>query len=310
MKFTPRIARLNSLPFSFAALGLACLIQPFAVAHADENLFGYVKGAETLPKGAREMYQWATIRSDKGQGKYRAIDWKTEFEQGVTDRFTASAALGFMTLNTSGLMIDAYLPGDKKISLKPANIELGAKYNFLSPAADDFGLSSQVELHYGLLDNHSGQDKKTVALEGNLIGQKYLMDARMVWVGNLGLEGTYARRSDVANLPAGFEWPTEPEMELEVTLGTGLTYRVAPNWYVGGELQYQTEFETEVGQERWSVFGGPTVHYGAKDWWLTATWFPQWQGGGFETIPGQTDDNLHLIEKTKQEFRLKLGYNF
>lgn len=279
-------------------------------AHADENLFGYVKGAETLPEGAAELYQWVTVRDNKGQGDYTALDWKTEYERGITSRFTASAALGLMSLDTAGLRINAYLPEDKKFTLRPAHVELGAKYNFLSPAADDFGLSLQSELFYGFLDSHSGQKKKTVSVESTLIAQKYLMDARMVWVGNLGLEGTYARRSDVANLPAGFEWPTEPEMELEVTLGTGLTYRVAPNWYVGGELQYQTEFETEVGQERWSVFGGPSLHYGAEKWWLTVTWFPQWRGGGFETYAGQQDENLHLIEKTEQEFRFKLGYNF
>jgi len=37
-------------------------------------------------------------------------------------------------------------------------------------------------------------------------------------------------------------------MELEVTLGAGLSYRFAPNWSIGAETQYQTEFETEVGR--------------------------------------------------------------
>ena len=57
-------------------------------AGADENLFGYVKGAETLPKGASEIYQWVTYRADKGAGTYRAVDWETEFEYGVTGRFS------------------------------------------------------------------------------------------------------------------------------------------------------------------------------------------------------------------------------
>ncbi len=83
-------------------------------ASADENLFGYVKGAETLPQGARELYQWATIREDKGAGDYTAVDWKTEFEQGITDRFTASAALKMQSLDTSGIVIDGYMPSDKK----------------------------------------------------------------------------------------------------------------------------------------------------------------------------------------------------
>lgn len=92
-------------------------------------------------------------------------------------------------------------------------------------------------------------------------------------------------------------------------LGTALSYRFAPNWYLGGETMYETEFETEVGQERWSWFAGPSLHYGAKDWWVTATYFDQLRGGR-EKFAEQDDRGLHLIEKTKQEFRLKVGYNF
>jgi hypothetical protein len=37
--------------------------------------------------------------------------------------------------------------------------------------------------------------------------------------------------------------------------------------------------------------------------------FRQLRGGG-ETYAGQADTSLHLIEKTKNEIRLKIGYNF
>ncbi len=285
------------------ASGLSVAVQ------ADENLFGYVKGSETLPQGGQEIYQWITLRDDKGAGDYQAIDLKTEYEKGITDRFTASAALRMQSLDTSGIVIDGYMPADRQFGLKFSGLELGGKYNYLSPAADDFGLSSQFELTYLTVDPHSGQDKKTLSFEGMLIGQKYLMDAQLIWVGNLGLEATYAKRAEIDPLPQDFEWPEDPEMELEVKIGTGLSYRFAPNWYAGAEVQYETEFETEVGQERWTAFAGPTLHYGAKEWWLTATWFPQIKGGG-EMFDAQDDKGLHLIEKTKNEFRLKLGYNF
>jgi hypothetical protein len=36
---------------------------------------------------------------------------------------------------------------------------------------------------------------------------------------------------------------------------------------------------------------------------------PQVAGGGL-TYPEQTNTNLHLIEKTAQEVRLKIGINF
>lgn len=128
-----------------------------------------------------------------------------------------------------------------------------------------------------------------------------------MWVGNLVMEGTYAKRAEIDNLPEDFEWPTDPEMEIEFKLGTGASYRVAPGWFIGAETIYETEYETEVSQERWSVFAGPTVHFATQQWWATLTWFKQLEGGG-ELI--NENDDLHLIEKTKQEVRLKLGYNF
>jgi opacity protein-like surface antigen len=301
-----------------------CLAATFP-AIADENLLGYVSGAETLPQGASEAYVWLTHRWDKGQGKYSAYDSELEYEYGVTSRFTASVALLGQSIDTSGLVIDAYLPGAESYGMKPSGIEVKGKYNFLSPAKDPIGLSAMFELHQAWLDPHSGQNKDTTSFDVSMQLQKFFLDDQLVAVTNAGFEGTYAKRDPLdaatqasANAAmqalsgdpaATFEWPTKPEMEIEFTLGAGLSYRVAPNWNVGVETQYQTEFETEVGQERWSWFAGPSIHYGGRQWWATVTWFNQ-LAGGREKYINQTDDNLHLIEKTKNELRLKLGYNF
>lgn len=249
-------------------------------ALADENLFGYVRGSETLPEGAWELYQFATVRSDKGAGHYRATDYKTEIEYGLTNRLTLAGSINAMSLNTSGLTINGYLPGDNKFDLKLSGFSAEMKYNFLSPAKDDVGLSGTVELTHDTLDAHSGRKKDATKMEFGLQAQKYFNEGQVVLVGNGALEATYARRKAIADLPADFEWSTDPEMEVELKFGTGLSYRFAPGWYVGAEAQYETEFETEVGQERWSVFGGPTLHYAAKSWWATFTWFKQLKGGG------------------------------
>lgn len=279
-------------------------------AQADESLFGVLKGAETLPDGAVELVQHLTRRSDKGQGTYEALDSKTEIEYGITNRLTGAVYVLGQSIKTEGLLIDGYIPKDENYGLRPSGIEGSLKYNFLSPAKDDFGLAGYFSTSYTWLDPHSGQNKKKLTFETLLLAQKYFLDGELIWVGNLGLEATLAKRGSIAGLPEDFEWSTKPEMEIGFMGGTGLSYRVAPNWFVGGEIIYETEFETEVGQERWSVFAGPTVHYGSKDWWATLSWMPQIKGGGFEGYVGQTDSSLHLIEKTKQELRLKIGINF
>jgi len=284
-------------------LGLAGLVQ------ADENLFGYIKGAEPLPEGATELYAIGTHRWDKGAGSYSATDYSFEAEHGFTHRMAASMALKAMSLDTQGLLIDGYLPKDEQFSFKPSGIEAAVKYSFLTPAKDDIGLAAHVSLNYDWIDNHSGQDKNTYTLETKLLAQKYFMDGQMVWASNLGIETTYAKRAALSDLPADFDWPTDPEMEIGFMLGTGLSYRFAPNWSLAAEIFYETEFETEVGTERWSVQGGPSLHYGARDWWATLTWLPQLSGGG-EKFDAQDDTGLHLIEKTKQEVRFKVGFNF
>lgn len=305
-------------------LALAPLFACALPVQADENLLGYVAGAEALPKGAQELYLVTTHRWDKGRGTYSAWDTKLEYELGVTNRLTTTLELKGQAIDTDGLVIDGYLPGPEKYGLRASGVEGRLKYNFLAPAKDDIGLSMTFSLQQNWLDPHSGKDKDTTKFEVGMQLQKLAMEDQLSLVANAGFEGTYAKRKplDAATQAsadaaiqaltgdplATFEWPIEPEMEIEFTLGFGASYRFAPNWNVGVETVYQTEFETEVGQERWSWFAGPSLHYGSRDWWATLTWFEQ-LAGGREKYIGQTED-LHLIEKTKHELRLKLGYNF
>jgi hypothetical protein len=280
-----------------------------ATAIADENLFGYVRGAEPLPRGALEFYTLVTSRQDKGQGHYSALDVGAELEYGVTDKLAIAGRVIAVSVDTSGLTIDGYLPKSGDYGLQLSGAEGSLKYNFLSPARDEIGLSTYTSLSYRTIDPHSGQDKNSLTLEQILMLQKYFLDGQVVLAGNVGLEATRADRARIDDLPEGFDWPSDPEMELELNAGAGLTYRFLPNWYVGAETFYAQENETEVGLERWSLQAGPVIHYGSAKWWATFTWLPQLQGGG-ETYPGQRDTDLHLVEKTKQEYRLKFGVNF
>lgn len=306
------------------ALLPVCLVAAFPAA-ADENLLGYISGAETLPQGANDTYLFVTRRWDKGRGEYTAHDYTLEYEHGLTHRLTGSIELKGQSIDASGLVIDGYLPGPEQYGVKTSGIEAKLKYNFLSPAKDDIGLSTTFSLQQTWLDPHSGQDKDATKFELGMQLQKLLLDDQLSLMLNTGLEGTYAKRAPLdaatqagadaaiqmlAGDPAAtFEWPTDPEMEIEFKLGAGTSYRFAPNWYVGAETLYETEFETEVGQERWSWFAGPSIHYGSKQWWATLTYFNQFAGGKEQYI-NQADADLHLIEKTRHELRIKLGYNF
>lgn len=286
------------------------LLSGFAMTsvQAGKQLLGYTKGAEPLPQGAAEFYQIFTSRNDKGKGSYSALDSQTEIEYGFTNRFSGSFAITGHQIETKGLLIDGYLPQEKNKSFSFSGIEGELKYAFLTPALDDIGISTSFGLSYDTIDMHSGQKKDTISADVGIQVQKYFMDGQLVWLNNGSMETTYAKRAHISGINDEDVWPTTPEMEIEFTANTGLSYRFTSNWSVGAEAVYQTEFETEVGQERWSLFAGPSLHYGHQKFWATLTYLPQVVGGG-ERYPDQ-EKGLHLIEKTKYETKLKLGYNF
>jgi hypothetical protein len=277
-------------------------------ARADENLFGYVRGAETMPSGSWSAYQILTSRTGKGMGTYRALDAETEVEYGLTDRLSIGGDFHMQSIYSKDLLIDAYIPKDVEYGLKPSAMDIAAKYNFLSPAKDDLGLSTSLALERGWLDPHSGQKKDTTTVQLDFLLQKYFLEGQLICVANVGMESTHAKRYPIEGLPADFEWPTHPEMEIGLNSGLGLSYRFLSNWFVGAETVYESEYETEVGEERWSWFAGPSLHVGEETWWSTLTYFPQIKGG--PTFPDQDPKKLQLVEKTEQEVRLKVGYNF
>lgn len=279
-------------------------------AHADENLFGYVTGADTLPKGAGEVYQWITYRNDKGVGNYSAYDLKTEFEYGLTDRLTGSIYLNASKHNHRGAAPLEDTDGDGigdtpeypdlSTGLQFQGVQASIKYNILSPYKDGWGLSVYVEPGYSRIFKISGQKQQEYSLETKLILQKNFLDDQLVWATNISPE------FEVRRFEGQSDW--EKEMAFEVT--SGLSYRFAPKWYAGLEARYHSEYPdwpNKTQREHWAVFLGPTLHYGDKRWWFTATWLPQLKGGPIEP---QRSAYLHLHEHEKNEFRLKIGYNF
>ena len=301
----PKLATYRANGWSLTVLMASAAAAP---VFASEHLLGYTHGAEPLPKGAWELDATLTNRFDKGQGTYNAFDAVVDLEHGVSDRFTVGFGLKGMMVDTSGLIIGGYLPEEKKTGFQASGFEGELKYNVLSTAKDGLGATVEFAVDYGWIDPHSGQDKNTLSFEYGLALQSYFLDGQLVWVGNGGIETSIATRAEIEGLDPSIEWSTDPEVELEFKVGSGLSYRFISNWFIGAEVIYETEYETEVGQERWSFFGGPSIHYANQDIWLTLTWMPQLWGGG-EKYDGQTED-LHLIEKTKQEIRLRVGYNF
>jgi len=72
-------------------------------AKADEQLFGFVRGAETLPQGKSEVYQFITMRTGKAEGSCYGFDFETEIEHGFTDKLQASLSIEQSYINNHGV---------------------------------------------------------------------------------------------------------------------------------------------------------------------------------------------------------------
>lgn len=259
-------------------------------AHADEDIFGYTRGSEVMPKGAKEVEFWATRRSGKGAGKYNAYDYRVEAEYGFTDRLKGALYLNMVQQDISGV------PGlDDRSQFRVDGFSNEWRYNILSVYKDAIGLTLYFEPEYSRYNPISGEPRTEYGVDTKLLLQKNFLDDRLVWAGNLNAE--------IAREKEGNEW----EGEALLGFSSGLAYRFAPGWYGGAEMDYRTVWPGLAQRSAWGLFAGPTLHYAAKTWWVTLTWLPQ--------IKGRPNDpalssRLHLDEFEKNEIRLRTGFYF
>lgn len=317
--------------------------------------FSATTSAETRPEGSGKLQQSFTRRHGKEHGEYTAWNMSTSVEYGLAHNFTLGGAIRTQSIDTSGLLVPGYLPGDESYTLKFAGFDISGKHKFLNTAEDDIGVAAYWHGHYDALDKHSGLGKTVYALETGVAVQKYFMEGQLTWLANASVKAVHATRNEIAVLddegnqayadvtykgqparlwfPDGesgrciededkatgeflgdspadrdcFEWPNFAEMEIELKFATGFSFRFMNNWYLSVEALWEQEHETEVNRERFSLFVGPGLHFEGQQWSASVGWLKQVNGGG-EKIDDA--DELHFIEKTDNELRLKVAYNF
>ena len=280
---------------SAAGTGLVawgCGILGAGLAHADEQLFAFARGAETVPKGHGELYQFATLRTGKKSGDYYAFDFETEAEYGFTDRLQASVSI----VNHYFDVHDVEEQPDRT-SYKFGGVEGSAKYRVLSPFQDPIGLALRVETGYLEHDDVGGFRQDEIVLHPELDLQKNFLDDTLIWDLDLGVEWAWGKQ------PAE-QYPREVSLEAS----TGVAYRFASNWYLGAEVHERSEFPRFdlSNHEHTVVYAGPSLHYGTERWWATVSWLYQAYGRGV----GETNQNVTFAEEQRQVVRLKFGWNF
>jgi hypothetical protein len=274
-------------------LGLGC--NPFDV-RADEQLFGWVLGAETLPRGHAEVYQFFTLRTGKAEGTYLGWDAETEIEYGFTDRFQASLSVENHYFYNKGVNGDRDSL-ENKDTYRFGGIAVAGKYSVFSPFKNPIGFSLRLETGYLANDEVDGLKQHEIYVAPQFILQKNYFDDTLITELNGGAELAWGKK------------PAEQyAYELAWTGGAGASHRFAPNWYFGVEARVRSEFpKFDLGRhEHTVIYAGPSLHYGTQRWWATLSYNYQIYGSGID----EPDDGKTYAEETAHQIRLKVGFNF
>ncbi|GAA6152268.1 DUF6662 family protein [Pseudoteredinibacter isoporae] len=311
----------------------AAIVAPSAMA--GENLWIYTKGTDTRPQGSYEFKVSDIWRKGKNSGNYDFHDIRPEVEYGITDKLSISVEAmifdhDYRVTDCMGPMIETQGgtctedeegvedPGPGFNDTQFGGYEIGLKYNILSPYKDDFGLSLGVG--YERRDKYrlDGADIDQDSFTFTTYLQKDFLDDTLVFA--LNTKAEFERRKS----------PGVLEEEIAIDVSAGVSYRVAPNWFVGLEFRHQSDYlnpeeegefdptlkrssfdlsDFRVGtQHQNGNYLGPTIHYAQKRWWVTAGALWQVAGGG--SWHSFSNNNRNWDEHERVHIGFIYGYEF
>ncbi len=160
---------------------------------ADEQIFGFVRGAETLPAHRSELYQFLTLHEGKAEGTYYAWDSETEYEYGFTDRLQANLSI------EQNYLYNQRVDGDRD-ALDNKNdycfqgVESSAKYRVFSPFKDPLGVALRLESGYLLHDEVDGLKQHDRYLKPEVDFQKDFLEDRLICDLDFGAEWAWGKQ--------------------------------------------------------------------------------------------------------------------
>jgi hypothetical protein len=220
------------------AISVGGSILPAFSAFGGVRHFTYLYEAPTSAPGSIEMENSITWSRGSNPDRSDQIDFRHEFEFGVTDRFQASVYVAdwFYENNNEH---SGFTYSDSAIELI---------YNLTSPVLDPVGLSIYGEIRTG---------DRLVELESKLIAQKNL--GPLILAYNATLEAVWEGR-DLAERAGEFQQ------------ALGASYEISPRLSVGVELLHEFIFPEWRDEEQLrNVFVGPNISYRRGNWFVTVT---------------------------------------
>jgi len=265
------------------AVGIAYVWLALWPAQAGERLFTYTYEPETMPQGTFEFEPWFTLRAGRsaavGKDDYYRLQFRQEFEYGVTDNYTVA-----LYLNSDYQHYKNPGTGQRTSHYRWTGVSLENLYMVLNPAENVLGLALYLEPTW---------DGENFELEQKIIfGQRH---GDWKWAVNLVHET---------------EWEdhfreTTGELEIDV----GIARQLSPRWSLGIELRNSNHLPEYKTWKDTALYVGPVINYRRQKWWATLTVMPQVFGANFD---GDPDGNGHLdlAGHERWNVRLIVGYFF
>jgi hypothetical protein len=231
---------------TLSILLLACRVVAFGLggsilsttAFAGVRHFTFLYEAPTSPPGSVEMENWLTWGRTTNPVRGDQIDFRHEFEFGVTDKFQASIYVADWFYSRDARR-DHFTYSDTAVELI---------YNLTNPIVDPVGLSVYQEYRAG---------RRFFELESKLIAQKNF--GRWIFDYNATLEAKWEDRH-----------LEEETGEFQQALGA--SYELSPRLSVGLEFLHEFVFpEWRDAEKIRNAFVGPNVSYRQHSWFVTAT---------------------------------------
>jgi len=233
------------------------LIWPATVALPGARHFGYVYEAVTSAPGSLDIENWVTWSRTNNPQRVDEVDFRHEFEFGVTENFQASLYVA-----------DWFYSADRQNSgFTYSDSALELIYNLTNTVTDPVGLAMYEEIRAG---------DRVFELESKLIAQKNL--GPLILAYNVTLESVW-------------EGTGLQDREGELQQALGASYEISQRLSIGIEMLDEFVFPEWRDKERIrNFFFGPNVCFRHQNWFVTMTALAQ-----ATNTPDEADFQLRTI---------------
>jgi hypothetical protein len=258
-----------------------------------EHLFGFVTGTDIGEVGDKEIETETIGRLHKRTGSYSALSQAFAFEYTPVENLRVELAAIGAYYGMSGVtgLDDLRRSGFQGVSLE-------MRYRLLDRERTGVGLTLLAEPHWGRFDEISGQRADQYGAGLAVLLDRELVRDRIVAAFNLLYEPEVTRSRITG------AWSQE------ATLGVAgaVMARLGTGFFAGIETRYLRAYES-FGFDNFAghaLFVGPTIFYQPSERWrITASWNAQVAGKAVSDSGA-----LNLMNFTRHQFRLRIGYHF